>query len=124
MNKILVLEDDENRIEIFRSMLISPTDETIYVTNASDAIKALTANVFDVIYLDHDLGGRTYVSEADENTGSRVVKYLTGPANTQSPETSFIIHSLNYGAAQNMKSKLIGYGYLNVAVIPFTVLNK
>jgi len=114
--KILVLEDDPKRIETFRSTL--GQHDLVVTTEAADAIKALQENVFDIIFLDHDLGGEAFVAIEDKNTGSEVVRWICNNANLSS---QIIIHSLNAPAALNMKCKLEKVG-LVAERIPFTSL--
>jgi len=114
--KILVLEDDPKRIETFRSTL--GQHDLVVATEAANAIKALQESVFDIIFLDHDLGGQTFVSTADKNTGSEVVRWMC--ENMEVP-CQVIIHSLNAPAALDMKCKLEKIG-LMAQRIPFTHL--
>ena len=56
MVKILILEDDKNRIDVFKKNLDGIED--IYITDyANQAISWLESIEFDYIFLDHDLGG-------------------------------------------------------------------
>lgn len=119
MAKILILEDDENRVEIFREMLGQRHDLTV-VDTAQDAIDEIDSDIFDVIFLDHDLGGQTYVAASDMNTGSEVVRNMTRRAVVLS--ASVVIHSMNTPAAASMQSQLVNAGYHPVHRIPFSKL--
>ena len=110
---ILVLEDDENRIRQFKERFFNlfheKTNDTeirsevCYARTAQEAIEFLKETThFDIIFLDHDLGQRVYVSPDDENTGSAVVRYLLDHANEYA-NTRFIIHSFNQVAARKMR---------------------
>lgn len=112
---ILVLEDDENRIiqfkERFFSLFNGKNKDLIigvveYARTAKEAIEFLKETIhYDIIFLDHDLGGRVFVSSDDENTGSEVVRYLVENAN-QYANTRFIIHSFNPIGAKSMLNNI------------------
>lgn len=122
--KILILEDDKNRIVTFRDKLSRHT--LVFVKTAADAIaliqgEAEAGAAFDVIFLDHDLGGQTFVSTADENTGSEVVRWMiTYSGVLQHPYV--IIHSMNFPAAIAMEKALVYEDIAFVYRIPFTQL--
>lgn len=106
---ILVLEDDETRITQFRERFFSlfndgkNISEVCYARTAQEAIAFLKETThIDMIFLDHDLGDRVFVSSDDKNTGSEVVRYLVEHSNEYS-NTLFIIHSFNQVAAREMK---------------------
>jgi CheY-like chemotaxis protein len=127
MSKILILEDDPNRMDIFRGTL-QERHEIISADNAIDFIKLLQDNAADVIFLDHDLGGQTFVSDADKNTGSEVVRFLTRDGDVgfgafyRYHNTPIIIHSHNFPAAERMQQKLEAIGYSHIHRIPFSKL--
>ena len=113
--KILVIEDDELRIQSFKERFFSlfNTDnpkgligEVNYVKTSNEAIHILKENIqFDIIFLDHDLGNRQMVSSEDENTGSEVVRYIVEHSNNFQ-HTLFIIHSFNPVGADYMLYEL------------------
>ena len=96
--KILILEDDENRVEIFRRQLIG--FDVVYVDRASDAIKWLSEDKFDYLFLDHDLGGKVFVEET-ENTGYEVCLWLE--ENPEKKPEHIFLHSLNPNGRERMK---------------------
>jgi CheY-like chemotaxis protein len=97
--RILVLEDDGHRVNVFVDML-SQHDLTI-TENAHSAIDYLTEQVFDVIFLDHDLG-------ENNGSGSLVSSFLrTNPLNDNNCAI-IIIHSWNVSAVAAMKKDLPG----------------
>ena len=120
--KILILEDDLNRIETFKVKL-GLQHELTFVDTAEAAIEELHEK-FDVVFLDHDLGGEQMVDTADENTGSEVVRWLTETEKGNSHVfTSFIIHSMNLPAAKSMENTLkYHFSKDYVHRIPFTSL--
>jgi len=120
--RIFILEDDENRVVTFKNKLHD--HDLVIVDNAEDAIRELQAGDFDAIFLDHDLGGETYVDTNNKNTGSEVVRWMCA-AYMPTPvaaNTAMIIHSLNYPASISMWDKLTDAGFTNVHTIPFTRL--
>lgn len=121
---VLVLEDDLNRVDIFKRKLGGRFD-LCFVETAMDAIVAIQSEDFDVIFLDHDLGGEVYVSTEDTNTGSEVVRWMIayhGALFTYNPYV--IIHSLNTPAAEDMERKLKSADFPFVYRIPFTALKQ
>lgn len=114
--QILILEDDPNRHELFKRKLIGH-GLTIAET-AAQAIVMLQAYQFDLIFLDHDLGGETFVSENNKNTGSEVVRWMLENCITKAP---IVIHSMNDPAASSMMNKL-NAGFFSCYRIPFSAL--
>ena len=96
--KVLILEDDENRLKIFRRQLIG--FDLVCVDVAKDAIKWLSKEKFDYLFLDHDLGGKVFVSET-ENTGYEVCLWLE--QNQDKKPAHIFLHSLNPNGRERMK---------------------
>lgn len=96
--RIFILEDDHERIAIFRRKLIG--HELVVAETAQQAINILGTHkdgrtrrsLFDLIFLDHDLGGQQFVSASDKNTGSEVVRWMILEMGHCPP---IIVHSLN-----------------------------
>lgn len=121
--KILVLEDDLRRVQIFRQKLVG--FDLTFVETAMDAIGAIQDEEFDVIFLDHDLGGQVYVSTADKNTGSEVVRWMLASQGALFHYDPYIIiHSLNTPAAESMETALKRAKFSFVYRIPFTTLRE
>lgn len=116
--KIFILEDSQNRIAAFRRKL--GMHELTIAETATDAIKILGEQHFDVIFLDHDLGGGEMMSCEDKNTGSEVARWMQGHFEYI---CHIVIHSLNPDGANNMYNMLTGIG-LPCQKIPFTQLNR
>jgi CheY-like chemotaxis protein len=122
--RIFILEDDHERIKTFRRKLIG--HEIVVAETAQEAINALgthkdamtRASRFDLIFLDHDLGGEQMVSTAGRNTGSEVVRWMV---TEMGKCPSVIVHSLNTPAALEMQNKLCEIG-VDCHRIPFTKL--
>lgn len=98
--KILVVEDDEFRVQLFKRWLrghavtVAPT--------ARQAIRLLRRRRFDVVFLDHDLGGRVLVDPADKNTGAEVARFMA----QRGLRIKTIVHSHNPAGAQYVKELL------------------
>lgn len=67
------------------------------------AKEALSQRSFDIIYLDHDLGGKVYVPSFLPNTGYALAKWIS-ENNIKCKE--IIIHSFNPTGAAAMKKVL------------------
>jgi len=102
---ILILEDDENRmVEFYDRFKGAESADVEFLINhaetAEEAINFLKSTTYDLIFLDHDLGGETYVDVNNKNTGSEVARFMN------ESEIEFngniIIHSMNDIAAENM----------------------
>lgn len=119
-NNILILEDDETRIKYFqqRFLNVSSTHQIYYARTAQQAISLLsTIDKFELIFLDHDLGNRVFVSTDDENTGSEVVRFLIKNSHKYI-NTYFIIHSFNTVAAKQMLDDIYENITDNVLYVP------
>jgi len=115
--KIFVLEDNEIRIDFFKKICAACT--LVIATNAEEAIKLLKQNEYDIILLDHDLGGEIYVNSNEQNTGFQVVKYMI--LNKLQQNSYIIIHSMNYIGAKLMLQNLLTNGY-EAEIIPFSFI--
>ena len=106
--KFLVLEDDPNRIAEFKNrfkdlnMLGNVKVEAEFTEMADECISLLKTNTYDVIFLDHDLGGETYVDPDNKNTGSEVARFINS-SDIDFGNLIVIIHSMNTPAANSMK---------------------
>lgn len=99
--KILILEDDPHRVSQFEKNL---SVSMITVTDrAEDAINHLKTQQWDVLYLDHDLGGDQMV-ESGPGTGYEVAVFLE--QNPKYKPKAIVIHSLNVPGSMKMKQVL------------------
>ena len=112
--RILILEDDEIRTDLFQKLLVN-ADVEIY-TDVNEAIENYgTSGDYDLLLLDHDLGGEVFVSSAHENTGAAFCRWLTGTVAETSELPTIVIHSHNPVGAMVMN------GYIPHAVqLPFS----
>lgn len=102
--KILILEDDPTRILQFKSNLIGA--DVTYVDTAESAKKVLIQEQFDVLFLDHDLGGEQNTSsDPDGNNGYAVALFVK--ENPQHMPGTIIVHSLNPSGVQAIMTSLM-----------------
>jgi CheY-like chemotaxis protein len=98
--RIFILEDSPYRIENFKQMLIG---HAVDVATTVDEAKAfLDIYKYDLMFLDHDLGGQIIV-KSGKGTGYEVAKYIKNTANAEVPT---ILHSCNPAGAKNMQGIL------------------
>lgn len=99
--RVLILDDDMMRHKIFNQKLIGHVVTNVYTSK--EAIDELENEDWDIVFLDHDLGGKIYV-ESGENTGYEVAQWLNN--NPSKQPKRIVIHSYNPTGAQNMKQLL------------------
>lgn len=99
----LILEDDKNRISLFREHFDIVGNLVTICTNVEEAKNALSSRSYDIIYLDHDLDGRVYVPSFLPNTGYALAKWI---ADNNIKCREIIIHSFNPAGAEAMKKVL------------------
>jgi hypothetical protein len=104
--KILFLDDDVRRMKAFRR--VHP--RAVWVQTARECIKRILLP-WDVISLDHDLGGETYVDPQRKDCGMEVVRYILRNRPACLAQTRFIVHSRNQFAAVMMAEALSSAGY-------------
>ena len=95
--RILILEDDGNRVNNFIELLhVHDLDIT---ENAYEAVSLLESKVYDVILLDHDLG-------EGNGTGSIVSCFLRMHTDNPNYYAKILIHSWNAPDYMNMLKDL------------------
>lgn len=119
--KILVLEDSPLRCEWFRASLIGVDID--FTDNPQTAIDLLTNNVYDCIYLDHDLLPLHYSvdTECDKTTGLCVAKWLAENKECNRG-TKIVLHSRNPNGRTRMREALTE-GWRYAEEIPFDKLS-
>ncbi len=116
--RVLFLDDDLSRHKTF--IAESAGHDVTYVMTAEAAISMLSIAPFDVICLDHDLGGETYVSSyGNKPTGYTVAKWMAEKL-TYKPRL-VVVHSFNQVGAGQMLLVLKGAGF-NAFYVPFSLL--
>jgi len=103
---ILILEDDPTgtRIPAFKRKFVGHI--ATFVETTKDAIRLLNefpAGYWDILFLDHDLGGEEMV-ESGPGTGYEVACWLE--ENPSKKPNRIYLHSLNPVGRQNMKRAL------------------
>ncbi len=112
--RVLFLDDDP-----WRHKLVRPHMKYEATYTAADCIRLLAEGHYDVVFLDHDLGGMQMVeSEGPEETGYTVANRME--ANRPSAGL-VVVHSLNPVGRANMLALLRTAGY-EVLDCPFTRL--
>jgi CheY-like chemotaxis protein len=115
--KILLLEDDPNRVEQFQQRVKELNErnnikfELVHVETAKDCIDKLETDKFKLVLLDHDLGGEVYVDTDNTNTGSEVARWMN-----KNPDkikgVSIITHTFNPAGAKNIVALVPQCGYV------------
>lgn len=82
MKKVLVVEDDYFKIETFKKKLSK--FEVTFAKGFTSAIKEITSNKFDIVFLDFDLG------EGSQRSGLQIADKVKDSPNANS---QFYIHS-------------------------------
>lgn len=124
--KILVLDDSPLRLRIFQQRFSSQGAIVTTVMTAQDTIDALAANDFDLICLDHDLGGKPpeyYGQHCDPehtNTGSEVARWM---ARNPKPY-KVMVHSRNPKGVASIKTILESIDGAECHDVPFDKLSS
>jgi hypothetical protein len=95
--RILILEDNGQRVNTFIEKFRG--HELIITENAYDAIEYLTIGIFDVIFLDNDLG-------EGNGSGTLVSSFLRESPSNSNNEAFIIAHSWNVPAVKMMLEDL------------------
>lgn len=102
--KILFLDDNKARHRDMKPHLLH--DEAF---TAGEAIKLLQEKEYDIVFLDHDLGGKEMVSSfSEEETGYTVAKWIA----ENKPKIPLVVtHSLNPAGRANIAALLKSHDY-------------
>ena len=116
MKLVLLLEDDQNRIDWFEKEF-KKYDYIAHITeDVEEAKNWLRENKYELIFLDHDLGGKQMVSSDEPDTGFQVAKMIH---ETKNVDTRIIIHSWNPIGVSNMQNILFENKCPNVITAMF-----
>lgn len=123
--KILILEDDPFRIELFKVYLEPLNFQVTYCSQANEATAELyDNNNYDLIFLDHDLGGEVFVDSTRDDTGAAVARWLANEETIEGKPynrgISIVIHSMNPAGQRNMQGILEAAGFNFTRIIPFS----
>lgn len=103
--KILILEDDDKRIQKFKQNFIGCE---MFITHLpKTANRLLEEEEFDLIFLDHDLADEHYIwdTNCNETTGLCTAEHL-GNNPHLSQKATVIVHSLNPNGSERMMQAL------------------
>ena len=92
--RTLFLDDDPVRAVLFQA----EHPDAVWVQTVPECLARL-AEPWDEVYLDHDLGGESFVDHEREDCGMAVVRWLCEAERPHLKTTHFIIHTLNPHAA-------------------------
>lgn len=110
--KVFVLEDDPVRILWFRERFFNH-DLTV-ATSVKEGVEAFKGP-YDLVCLDHDLGGRQMVDSDEEETGATFVRRMLDKLVRCD---AVFVHSYNAFGAKRM-GEMLGDAGAMVAVAPF-----
>jgi len=114
--KTLFLDDSKERHKIAREYFGGYWVDVTWCWTAEEAIRALQSRRYNVVFLDHDLGGEQMVDSKRPDTGMEVVRWIV---KHKPPIDSIVIHSWNMSASKEMCARLIEAGY-NASRSPFS----
>lgn len=104
--RILFLDDDEHRASVF----IEEHPTAVWVRSVEECIGLLDQD-WNVIHLDHDLGGEQYVDSDRPDCGMEVVRHIISRPYDNLRRTIFIVHTHNPEAGERMRDALLAAGY-------------
>ncbi len=113
--RVFILEDSPERIAGFLSALEGHDMTVCQWLGGTDGACERYKPPYDLLLLDHDLGGQVYVDSSEEETGAAFCSWLHG----REGDPLIFIHSWNHPGAVNMQSILFGGGYNTVSIVPF-----
>jgi len=120
---ILFLDDDPIRTKQFQHYF----PDAVCVETAHDCIARIANHEWDIVCLDHDLGGEVFCNSNREDTGMEVVRWLKEQTMLMNIDPKFaanfsigqfLVHSYNYTAVPIMVEDLQRAGY-NADAISF-----
>lgn len=121
--KVLVVEDNDQRVQRFSAMLDSAKVHLVRAASGGQALGILQRdrNVYDGIMLDHDLTESTRTESDLGISGRNVVQTLVASQRLRSPPV--LIHSMNPAGAASMEAALDRAGF-PVDCIPYAELTR
>jgi CheY-like chemotaxis protein len=120
--RVFLLDDDVSRHEWFERRFSG--DRLDIAIDVNSAIKLLSQNFYDAIFLDHDLLPEHYGSDKpdDENTGYAVAHWLASNPTYQRAST-IMVHTRNADGAIRMVEALRLSGR-QTEYVPFPLLSQ
>jgi hypothetical protein len=108
--RVFILEDDLTRVILFREALMR--HDVTHAESLTEAVE-MYRGPYDLLLLDHDLGGEVFVDSEKEDTGAGFCRWVSGEP------TTVLIHSYNAPGAAQMNVTLVEKGWANVGYVPF-----
>jgi CheY-like chemotaxis protein len=104
--KILLLEDNLIRVKEYKNRFkeLAIKFDLVHIETTKKCLELLRQTEFDIILLDHDLGGETFVNTDREDCGSEVARQINLNKTLIKGNPLIVIHSFNSDAATYMKS--------------------
>lgn len=112
--RIFILEDNKYRITKFQRELIGHIVD--YAETVEHGTNLVFDNKYDLLFLDHDLGGEEMVDSFEDNTGYKLAEFIA--SFTVNKETPCVVHSCNPAGSDNIVRVLP-----HALKIPFPSLN-
>lgn len=117
---IFLLEDDMNRVKFFKNRF--ENYNLVHADNVELAkLLFINNSEYETIFLDHDLGGMTYVDSEDENTGFKFALFMKDIKKNFKYE-KIVIHSMNPKGAYNIEKVFDGWD--RIYSVPFSLLKE
>jgi hypothetical protein len=104
--RVLFLDDDEKRAEVF----LEQAPEAVWVTTVTECI-TLLGDPWDEVHLDHDLAGETWVDVNRDDTGMEVIRWICKEPRHHLKKTRFFVHTHNLPAGLLMVLQMRDAGY-------------
>lgn len=101
--RMLILDDDKVRHIQFNQKYNKQGNVLCHVETVEACIQKLQEETWDVVCLDHDLGGKTYI-KSGKGTGFEVAEWLAN--NPDKKPYQIVIHSYNPAGRKNMMDVL------------------
>ena len=102
--RILILDDDECRHDVFRRVLADA--ERVHVYTAKQAIEALSSERFDLVCLDHDLDLLSESLLEPPGDGLEVARFIADHMPVDKVPRQVLVHSWNPCGARAMVDTL------------------
>lgn len=100
--RVFILEDNSHRVVKFRRELIGNIVD--HAETLATGREMVCENEYDLIFLDHDLGGREMVDSADEDTGYHLALFIAD--DDKNKTTPCVVHSCNPAGSDNIVAAL------------------
>ena len=106
MWEVLFLDDDMVRWSMFPAVLRHKGVNLTMVSEAEEAIEEMEKKQFDILFLDHDLGGQVFVDSNKYVTGLKVTQWLEKHPEYLNKVMRVVVHTMNPDGGNNMMACL------------------